>query len=720
MAKSRGDAAREIEPKQSPEMEEVLGQQEQETGVEQLKVGAQVEVPRVDGGTSKDAVVASGEDGLVLARKEGEAVLLRATDGRELGAEQAAARQLDLFDQAYESAADSAVKAAGLKGEQADAASRMMGAKASGIIAEALATDHPEQAIAQSVQGNAEAVKADESELKAAGIARMMELLNDAKRDADGATTDEAYNEAVLRIRAAERALFELRGASQPEASEDDRSKLASEAQGYAEVIPDPIYNEGVEAVQVRLDDLEAEMKKADQTKDEVAWTVAREEYERHRALMPILEKADEIMKAQQEVAQAQAAIDARVEATKVQHKAEVGAERGRVRAKRSYWNRLADGVNEVITGIENAMRSLDQGPASAKAEQEYAKFDAERKAQRAKLEEVRGKVQGLSQENEVLKGLGVELDFETTASEAPIDAAREKLYQTLKDMHNGNPEGVLRYVRGALKSPKTPEANRVILEAFQTDAETGFKKPEVAVQEAAHEEPAPEEATYPFGQVVNIRRTGGQVEAGWNVTVPLPGGQFEVQRGDMFKTVARAELDELNGPDDRLSEPEAGLPEINEEAPQDEIEGLASPAEQKQGVPKDEFSPKPYQPLDAQELSMRDLRESSFIQEGGDLKALERTFVETLIALEAIGMKPEDEGLPRTFQEMLDTKSSRGFFGKLVRAKTDRVKLFEKLAEVHYNYIDSGQVDVSEYLARQQKSYEEYAQKMINVGRRG
>ncbi len=128
-----------------------------------------------------------------------------------------------------------------------------------------------------------------------------------------------------------------------------------------------------------------------------------------------------------------------------------------------------------------------------------------------------------------------------------------------------------------------------------------------------------------------------------------------------------------------------------------------AKPSSPNEPIVEELLMDKPRMPLSNEERkNYADLVSARILEQGDDLATWEKTFGEVLAALEILGLKPEDEGLPNSFQDVLNTKDKRGFFGKLFRGKTDRVKMIERIGELHYQYIESGQVDVSKYLENQ------------------
>lgn len=119
-----------------------------------------------------------------------------------------------------------------------------------------------------------------------------------------------------------------------------------------------------------------------------------------------------------------------------------------------------------------------------------------------------------------------------------------------------------------------------------------------------------------------------------------------------------------------------------------------------------------------AQFESMPDLRQAGIVEERSDLDAWMETYYRVIYALNQLGLTPADEGLPESYNALMDLKDSRGFFGKLVGKKTDRVKGFDKLADVHYRYVDSGKVDMTGYVERAKLRAAAHQKQMTNAGR--
>lgn len=113
-----------------------------------------------------------------------------------------------------------------------------------------------------------------------------------------------------------------------------------------------------------------------------------------------------------------------------------------------------------------------------------------------------------------------------------------------------------------------------------------------------------------------------------------------------------------------------------------------------------------------------KDLVQAGIIEERGDLNALEDSYAELMYALSQQEVKPESEGLPATFGELINTKDTRRkWFGKKW-GKSDRAKLAQQVFDLHYQYIESGTVDMTGYRARQNERAATQASRLAKTGR--
>ncbi len=670
------------EQREKPQEQEVV-----EAKAEGPNVGEVVEHRRADGKTVKDVVIASGDDGTVLARKQGEGHVFLPLAPGELQARNAADRQLDLFEDAYGDAAKSAVKAAGMKGEAAQDAIDALEASKSAAIAGAMGEKDPEAAITQIVREHVDAIARDESEPATPTLIELQQKWREAKTKADGAKTDKEYADAMREVRAIESAVFNVRAGMHPQADTEQKAEIANQAEGAVEMTDDPLYDQGAEAVGKRIQELEETMKTADREKNEVLWMIAHNEYNNHRAVLPIIERINEVLRAQEEV-------NALVKSDAEKQRQDVTRAKLSARGKKGYWRAGEEDLKRVIRSIEDGMRAIDKGPSGDKTSAEYARLNEERQAKQAELKSINARVEEVSAQMEALKAAKIVDTSGVYASQ--FDEVNKGLVQTLRDTFKSSPETAQKFLAKALKDSKFPESTRVALqEAFG-------EQPKADKQDKLETIP---KTSIQIGDQVKVRRSSGDIEDNWRVmSFSQEGRQVYVVRdipdnSGAFtnKLVSLEKLLEVNT--ESAAEPQSEKPKMAE---QPTIE-----------------MPKSFQPLSENEKSFKDLIKADILEEGGDLKALRESYNEVLFALNKVGMDPKDEGIPESFDQLMNIKDERGFFGKLFKKETTRVKLIKKMFDLHYQYIDSGQVDISEYKNRMLQQQEEYRRKMATSGGR-
>jgi len=107
-----------------------------------MEFGTEVESTRSDGELVQEVVIGNSEStegsSIVLARKNEGRPLLRVVDSGEFASSKRIDHQLDLYSDAATSAAESAVKAAGLKGREAKEALAILASEAPRVIAKAM------------------------------------------------------------------------------------------------------------------------------------------------------------------------------------------------------------------------------------------------------------------------------------------------------------------------------------------------------------------------------------------------------------------------------------------------------------------------------------------------------------------------------------------------------------------------------------------------------
>jgi hypothetical protein len=680
---------REAAPTEAPEHV-----QETKVEAEAPKVGDKVEHKRADGETVKDVVVASGDRGTVLARKQGETQVFLPFVPKELEAREGADRQLDLFGGAFDSAAESAVKAVGLKGEDAKAALGAIEAGKSAVVAGAMGEENPEAAITAAVHAQAEAIAKDESEPAKPTLSELQKKWMEAKTRAEGAKDDKQYGEAMKEVRALETAIYDLRVGMHPQASAEQKAEVANQVEGAVELTQDSIYDQGAEAVQERIWQLEAEMQKADKAKNEVAWMATRNEYDHHRVMLPIIERVDAIL-------QARGQVDALVAGDVAKQKLETKNALSSARGKKGYWRAGEEALKRTIKSIEDGMRAIDKGPSGDKASSEYVRLNAQRQEKQGKLKEIKSQVDAMNREMELLKTAEI-VDTSGSYGEM-VGETNTALVQTLRDTSAKNPDAVRNYIQQALKDKKLPESTRMTLEGF-----------EEKLKEKAQEE-APD-LTIPgtslkIGDNVRVKRSSGEIEDGWKPQLVFTGADGERHAyltketpdqatGFIHKTVNVDRLAVWNEP---VSEAEEEVVEPTKKPNvvlSETLKADVRRAEAVQATPTIEM-PKPFQPFSKAESAMKDLIAADILQEGGDLEGLQDAYEAVLFALKQLGLTPEQEGLPPTFDGIKNAKDERGFFGKMFKRETNRVKLAKKLFQLYQQYVAEGQADMTEFKGR-------------------
>ncbi len=611
------------------------------------------------------------------------------------------APKVDRQSASFDAVVDSAVKAAGLKGEEAAAAKERLNAQKSEIIADAMGAENPEEAMTSAMQESAastEAYAGPDLETASAGVREARMALEAAKNDAE-------YEAATTALYAAEKVQLEARKALQPEASEEKVAEMAAEVMGAVTPAEDPLYGDGLEAVKGRLAELEAEMKSADTEKNEVAWMAARDEYDRHMVVMPAVETAERIAEAEAEVAELMAVANADLKAT-------TKSARSSVRSKRTRLRKMGEGFKSLIKSIEDGMRSLDKAPTKG-AEAEYAKLDAERQEKRARLEELQSEIAELSATNEELKAAKVEWAADPNEM---IDEAQSALYHKLEDMFKSNPDAVEKYVEAAIKSDKTPESTRIILQAFNNDVINVEELPDSAITEVRSLEATP--PVVPGSaldrQYQNMMANEGTVKIKSRETTEYK--QSLALAAEQGVEGLRAQLELVENPETRQAMEQALV----------DIEGGVIKLEQaktEESTMETFFEGGDGEPMTAEEMNeYPDLIRSGALAEGGDMAGWQNSFNELSMAMDELGLDMAQEGLPASFDEIKNMKDDRkgvkGFFSKLFKRPSPRAKAFDALAKAHYTYIASGNTDVSAKLAAMKQRNAEHSRKMSNAGK--
>ncbi len=617
---SRESAARH-EEREMPKSEVRESAPERAEGGEELEVGTRVEVRGLDGSRRDDVFTGSldlgGQEHQVFARASGRDIRIHIITPEEARARSDAERQLDLFENALEGSAASAVKAAGLKGDAAKEAEEAILARSAEIIAEATGAKDPEKAMDQAVREQAEALAGGETEIEGPSLEDLNRDLTQARQEALGAKNDKQYEAAVARIHALEKAVYERRAALHPEADKEEKQQIADETEGLVELKPNPIFSEGSEAMRARLKALENEKRSADKAKDEMAWGKADEEYKQILAVLPVVE------------------------------------------------------TKEQIKELEDELRAIDKAPSKKGAGERYKEADAKRKELMTKLEALQKKDEA------------VEHVLEEEAEEPVVLAHMLEIGEPYK------PGEMLERLMADIKADFERE------EAAKKEAEA----PKVESKSESHDEEEP--VPFVLGQEVSVKRTAGNMEDGWTVArigEAIPGEPRRIlvtnESGDR-KNVKVEELIEWNAPDQRTE------------------------AQKANDLLADEML-RPDRPPTAQERKeYKDLIDAGIFQSEGDIDVWQRVYDELVAAMDKVGIPLKDEGLPSSWQQIVGMKDTRGWWKrKVFKSPSPRAQMIDKIKDLHYQYIDQGHVDVSEYLQRQKERQAEYNEKMRRAGR--
>ncbi|MBI2475507.1 hypothetical protein HYV69_03730 [Candidatus Uhrbacteria bacterium] len=660
--------------------------------------GSEVESTRSDGELVQEIVI--GNSGskenatVVLARKSEAGPLLRVVGSDELASSVRTDHQLELYSDAVISAAESAVKAAGLKGNEAKEALALLAEEAPKVIAKAMGEKNPEKALSDFVLEEARAVASGKSEKSVLSLEALTEQLAHARQKADTAKNDREYKAALVEIHAVEKAVYETRVALNPDASKKEKIEIANQVDGAVELIPDPLYEDGYKAVKNRIVELEKIMKDADKNKDGVAWTVARNEYDRHRAILPVLEKVEMVL-------DVKAQIDAMI-AEKIWEQNEYSSkkrEKGTMQKK--FWKGVIERQEKLQRTIEDGIMVLTQ-KQNEDTGKDIEKLEAKRLESLEFLQTAQKNIQKVEKEMEELENMGVLIDFDT---EEKPNEARSALYFQLMDTYKENPKEVMNYIDGMIKSKKVNTSTLGILKAVKEVIRVMESQPKVEQKKEAEEAKKVGEA----GEVKEIPKTKQEAKV-----IPIEPRLRKTRKetlkpGTVIESVFETKQAEKTGlkPGDIVES--VMEPEEVEEVREAEVVGKENSQERN----TDEIKI-----IDYSNEKVQDLINAGIVENAGELELYERLYIELYIALDSLGLKPQDEGLPSSFEEMVNTKDSRGIFGKMFGAKTERVKLFNKLKEAHYTYIDSGKVDIGSVLKRQHRRYEDYESSMRSAGK--
>lgn len=341
---------------------------------------------------------------------------------------------------------------------------------------------NPNEALAGLLRANLEA----HPEVKTASEKSLLQLeslrrqASEAARIAEKSGDEKAFHDAQADIYASEKQILALQERLNPSASPVEKQKQVDRIEGFVQILPEPVYEQGVEAVQARLKELETLMTKADKSDNQLAWQTARNEYDRHRAIMPTLER---VQKLQTIELDAQKAMDEAV----AKQLLERSKARARTHEKKNHWNKVANDTTFTLGRVTEALRTLEKSAQGGKnVDVEYAKTDAARKELEAYLEQVKGEIETLKQEDNYLKEAGIDINL---GPDIKVVGASTELYTNLAIMNRENPDLVATYIASALKSKNISPATLGILKEFKADLKEGRLNAPEAKPEAADEE---------------------------------------------------------------------------------------------------------------------------------------------------------------------------------------------------------------------------------------
>ncbi len=465
--------------------------------------------------TEKAVVVGKSEEGTVLSL---ESKLHVVTNPKEQKAYEISTADEQVMKLSLLKAVDNYCQAVGLSADETREIKQVLKNKSEEIFLRATLADNQDEAIVSSVtkfvdfylkktQGEREertakkqfAIEAGEKvkEIKAqdqlvVSLSEATQEFAHAKIQADEAykaNNEKAYQDAVDRCNAAQNLISKLRLQLKPEATPEQQTVVKEEAKGAVVPEPDALYDEGFEAVKNRLKELEQTMKDADKAKDETAWTVANDEYSRHRVMMPILEQADLLERIDKTVEFAIQNATQREE-QKLAFKKEVSQDK--VREKESYWRNIGVGLKKMQQKLDNLSNAYDFLVGSGQmTEEKYKQYkNAHEKAvtdlkQQLTSEELQ--LKDLVAANSILEKRGLEMAFDQRIE----DRLEEQRGQTttltnkLRDAYAENPDRVMSSVKKLLKSKTIRDTTRAILQKFVDHPVMEEKLPEPDVDSA-------------------------------------------------------------------------------------------------------------------------------------------------------------------------------------------------------------------------------------------
>lgn len=467
-------------------------------------------------GEKKERVVFVGnsEEGMVVALNSGLRATVNQKEGRAFDVSFKNEQSMKL---ALLKSIDNYCKAIGVDAEEALIMRRALIEKSEEIFFRAESQENPDDAIFQRVKTyidsrvnlvsdlkTAKEQKAENDALKEKqaiaekqaqleiSLAEATQEYAHAKMQADEAyktENEKAYQDAVNRCNTAQNLISKLRLELKPNASPAEQQIVKEETKGAVQPEPDELYDEGFEVVKNRLKELEQQMKDADKAKDETAWTVANDEYNRHRVMMPILEQADLLERIDKTV-QFTIQNATEREEKKLAFKKEVSKEK--VREKMSYWRHIGSELRQMNQQLDNLSNAYDFLVGSGgMSDEEYQQDKTELETAVAELKKQLTtealQLKDLVTANDLLEKKGLEMNFDQRIEDKLEESRGQQttLLNKLRDAYTENPDRVMSSVKKLLKSKTIRDTTRSILQAFVDQPGTEQTLPEPDIDSA-------------------------------------------------------------------------------------------------------------------------------------------------------------------------------------------------------------------------------------------
>ena len=495
--------------------------------VEKTDIGHDIgnvrEIKALDGSKREEVFVGASERTQTYARigADGE-TRLHAIDSKEATAKLEAAKTFNELAGSVDAMAKAILSSMpGLSAEARAASLKGIESNPLALVSEALKSQkNPNEAMMALLRSKLE----QHPEVKQAATEKSLAELQTQQRElmqkARQAGSEKEYNDVQADIYALEQQMLQTEARLNPNASKAEKQVAMDRMEGFVVVTPEPIYEKGIDAVKARQKELGKLM---DTAKDQLTWEAAKNEMDRHSAMMPVLERVDQIQMAE---AEAQKLIE---EATAKQLLEKQEALKS-VKGKKGYWKSQADQIALTMSHLEFGLRLLEKAGNTKNVDTAYAKMDKARKEVETKLKQIQSRIKQLDREGKQLEKAGVNIDL---GADHKIAGAKFDLYAKLATMHRENPGMVEAYVSTADKNKDLSKGTREIIAEFKTDLAEGRLSP---IEPKA--EPAEEEE----GGLLDSRFSAGdEDETGFAQPAALEKTKAEIKRAD----VPAADLDD-------------------------------------------------------------------------------------------------------------------------------------------------------------------------------